>query len=126
MGATERSKGARGERELLGLLTDQLGLAVQRNYQARWVGGCDSLSIPGWSVEIKRRENLSIGSWWAQAQRQADRDGRRPILFFRQSRRPWKAIIDLHHLRPDTFPLAGHLAEVSLETATQLIRETLP
>jgi hypothetical protein len=125
MSAAQRTKGMTAEREVFKLLGEQLGLAVTRNYDARWIGGCDSLSIPGWSVEVKRHETLSLGSWWAQAQRQADRDGRHPILFYRQSRRPWKAVIDLHHFDPSTFPQRGHLAEVSLDTACQLIRETL-
>ncbi len=125
MAASQRNKGMRAERELFALLSDLLGIAVQRNYAARWEGGCDSLSIPGWAIEAKRHESLSITAWWAQTQKQADHTSRRPILFYRQSRRPWRAVLDLQDLAPATFPCRGALAEIGLEAAAQAIRESL-
>ena len=126
MSAAQRNKGACAERELFGLLSEQLGVAVVRNYAARWEGGCDSLSLEGWAVEVKRQEAINLTSWWNQATRQAERTQRKPILFYRQSRRPWKAVVDLHHVLPGTFPAPGNLAEIALEAACQIIRESLP
>ena len=125
MSASQRNKGACAERELFGLLSGQLGIAVARNFDQAWMGGADTLSVEGWAIECKRQEALSIASWWAQAQRQAERTKRKPILFYRQSRRPWKAVVDLHHVLPGTFSTFGHLAEISLDAACQIIRESL-
>lgn len=33
------------ERELFKLLSDQLGVVIQRNYAARWIGGCGAFSV---------------------------------------------------------------------------------
>ena len=76
MSTSQRNKGACAERELFGLLSEQLGVAVVRNYAARWEGGCDSLSLEGWAVEVKRQEAINLTSWWNQATRQAERTQR--------------------------------------------------
>lgn len=126
MAASQRSKGQRGERELFHLLSDQLGIAVTRNLDQVWQGGADTLDIPGWAVEVKRQEALSIASWWSQAVRQAERTSRKPALFYRQSRKPWRAVMDLHHIAPEVFPTPNHLCDLALDSACQVIRESLP
>ena len=126
MSASQRNKGAAGERELFKLLGDELGIVVVRNYAARWEGGCDSLTVPGWAIECKRCEALSIASWWNQATRQADQTGRKPVLFYRQSRKPWRAVLDLHHIAPGVFTAPGSLCELALSDACTVIRESLP
>ncbi len=126
MSAMQRRKGQTGERELFALLSAELGLVVRRNVDQARQGGADGLDIPGWAIEVKRQEVLSIASWWAQAQRQADTLNRRPILFYRVSRKPWRAVLDLHDVAPDTFPMRGDLCETSLETACSVICESLP
>ena len=123
MSAMQRRKGQAGERELFALLSDELGFTVRRNVDQARQGGADGLDIPGWAVEAKRQETLSIPAWWAQAERQAVR--RKPILFYRASRKPWRAVLDLHDVAPGTFPARGNLCEMSLETACTVIRETL-
>ena len=52
MSAMQRSKGQRGERELFGLLSDQLGFIVQRNIDQARAGGADCIQVPGchWNV----------------------------------------------------------------------------
>ncbi len=126
MSASQRNKGASAERELFKLLSEQLGIAVARNFDQTWKGGADSLSVEGWAVEVKRQEAINLKSWWSQATRQAEQTKRKPILFYRQSRKPWKAVVDLHHVLPGTFPAPGNLAEIALDTACQIIRESLP
>lgn len=125
MSASQRSKGQRGERELFHLLTDHLGVTVTRNLDQVWQGGADTLDIPNWAIEVKRQEALSIASWWAQAQRQAERTGRKPALFYRQSRKPWRVVMDLHHIAPEIFTTAGSLCEMALCDACTVIRESL-
>ena len=123
MSAMQRRKGQAGERELFALLSDELGFTVRRNVDQARQGGADGLDIPGWAVEAKRQETLSIPAWWAQAERQAE--GRRPVLFYRVSRKPWRAVLDLHDVAPTVFPVRGNLCETSLEAACTVIRETL-
>ncbi len=124
MSAMQRRKGQAGERELFALLSDELGFTVRRNVDQARHGGADGLDIPGWAVEAKRQEALAISAWWAQAERQAD--GRKPVLFYRPSRKPWRAVLDLRHVAPDTFQFHGqHLCEMSLEAACIVIRESL-
>ena len=125
MSAAQRNKGSRGERELFALLTEQLGVTVTRNLSQTRGGGADSLNVEGWAIEVKRQEALSIASWWTQTQRQAEQTGRKPALFYRQSRKPWRAVLDLHHIAPGVFTAPGSLAEISLDAACLVIRESL-
>ena len=93
MSALSRRKGARAELELFRLLSDELGFVVRRNVDQARAGGADGIEIPGWAVEVKRREALAVPSWWRQACRQAHFDARMPVLFFRRSKEPWKAVL---------------------------------
>ena len=122
----QRTKGAAGERELFALLSEQLGVTVTRNLTQTRGGGADSLNVEGWAIEVKRQETLSISSWWSQTQRQADDLSRKPILFYRQSRKPWRAVLDLHHIAPGVFTAPGSLCELALSDACTVIRESLP
>ena len=123
MSAMQRRKGQTGERELFALLSSELGFVVQRTLNQSRQGGADGMDIPGWAVEVKRQETLSIPVWWAQTERQAV--GRKPILFYRVSRKPWRAVLDLCDVMPDTFTLRGNLCEMSLQAACVIIRESL-
>ncbi|MHB1322328.1 MAG: putative PDDEXK endonuclease [Acidithiobacillus ferrivorans] len=125
MSASQRNKGAAGERELFALLTEQLGVTVTRNLTQTRGGGADALDVPGWAIECKRCEALSLASWWNQARRQADDLDRKPALFYRQSRKPWRAVLDLHHIAPGVFTAPGSLCELALSDACTVIRESL-
>jgi hypothetical protein len=57
-----------------------------------------------WSIEVKRREGWSfenvragkaspIWGWWEQATRQGAESGKRPMLWFRQSRGEWWVLV---------------------------------
>lgn len=93
-----RAKGATGERELAAILThwaSQIGMAtkLERNLEQARGGGHDltGLECYGMAVEVKRVEALAIGSWWAQAVRQAKSAGDLiPVLAWRQNRKPWR------------------------------------
>ena len=122
----QRTKGAAGERELFALLSEQLGVTVTRNLTQTRGGGADALDVPGWAIECKRQEALSIASWWSQATRQAEATGRKPALFYRQSRKPWRAVLDLSHVAPGIFTTPGSLCELALSDACTVIRESLP
>lgn len=93
MSASQRRKGAAGERELFRLLSDELGFVVRRNVDQARAGGADCVELPGFSVECKRHERLALPAWWRQAVRQGQAMQAEPIVWFRQSRQPWRALI---------------------------------
>jgi hypothetical protein len=107
MGINPRTKGAEGEREVARLLNsilvevmtamafpaDQIELAeksIQRNQNQSAVGGCDLTNVLGMAVEVKRQEQLSVGTWWTQCVAAATRNNELPVLMYRQNRKPWR------------------------------------
>jgi hypothetical protein len=109
-----RQKGARGERELFALIEEKTGLQLDRNLQQSRNGGQDATARPGtpplWlAVEVKRQESLNLSAWWEQAKSQS-KPGQLPVLFFRQSRKPWQVIT----FSVLTFMGARHLVPVSV------------
>jgi hypothetical protein len=88
-----RNKGAVGERELCKLLSDELGITVERNVDQARRGGADCYQLPGFTVEIKRREALDRDSWWEQTVKQAVSHGGEPICWYRQNRKQWRALL---------------------------------
>jgi hypothetical protein len=79
--------------------------------------------VPGWAIECKRCERLELAAWWAQAMRQAEATQRKPVLFYRQSRQPWRAVLDAAELAPGVFEPGRELVTLRLEAAAQLMRE---
>lgn len=93
MGKGERTKGAAGERELAGILTDQLGLLVKRNLdQAR--EGKNDITIGQFRIECKRVEKLNIHAAYAQALA-ASSPQEIPVVAFRRNRGEWMATLSL-------------------------------
>jgi hypothetical protein len=131
MAKMQRDKGARSERELFGLLSEQLGIVVQRNLVQTRDSGADSLSIPGFSIEVKRQEIPFRQAWWDQVNATRHQNGLHPgrggvipVLFYRQSRHPWTAVFDLADIYPNVD--TDSLCHTDLSTICQLIREELP
>ena len=100
MTINSRSKGGRGEREVIALLQPivddvyrQAGKQppqLQRNsMQANGLGGCDIVGLPWLAIECKRCETLQLDKWWQQCCSQAQK-GAMPVLVYRQSKQPWK------------------------------------
>lgn len=92
-GKRSRNKGARGEREFLAKLGEELGEALTRNLQQTREGGADCVVVHGWAIEIKRQERLSRGAWWRQAVKQAEKLGVQPMLAYRRNGEPWRVWI---------------------------------
>lgn len=122
-GKTSRNKGARGERELFALLSDRLGFAVTRNLGQTRDAGCDTLSIPGFTIECKRVESGFQAGWMAQAVAAMRAGFETPVVFYRRSRCPWRAAFRLS----DLLQSSGYtgLAHVNLDDAATIIRERL-
>lgn len=112
MSAMSRRKGATAERELCSLLSDELGITVQRNVDQARNGGADCVEIRGFAVEIKRREALSRPTWWAQAVKQAEALGLEPLLFYRRSREPWRAMLYRHNADPLDVPFQAAVTHI--------------
>ena len=104
MGKMQRDKGQRGEREIVAMFVEvmeaverdhggmsKLSEMVKRNTLQSDRGGFDVANIPLLAVEVKRAETLSLNAWWGQAVEQA-KNGEVPVLFYRQSRKPWRCV----------------------------------
>lgn len=113
-GRRSRTKGAAGEREAFRALGDELGESLVRNLDQTRSGGADCICVRGYAIEVKRQERLSRPSWWRQAVAQAQALGVEPMVLYRQSRKPWRALI---HTRD------GQYREGSLIEAAGVIRE---
>lgn len=130
MSKRSRDKGARGERELFELLSEHLGFVVRRNVDQARAGGADGIEIPGWAVEVKRRESLSVPAWWRQTVRQAQASGRKPMLFYRRNGEKWQAVIEDDHTglgalvdpKDHSLPLGR---KCDFDAALKIISETL-
>ncbi len=105
-----RRKGARGERELAGLIT-AAGFAARRD------GRLDSdldHTIPDVHLEVKRSERPRLLEWCEQAERDAGRQGVRTwAVAWRCNRRAWTV----------TLPLDEYLRLKLIEAATTVVDE---
>lgn len=91
MSRADRQKGVRGELEVAAILRDY-------GFHARRDGRLDddlAHTLPGTHIEVKRVERLEL--YPALAQCEADAGDREPVLVFRRSRHPWRAIVELEH-----------------------------
>jgi hypothetical protein len=113
--ASQRRKGQVGERELFKRLSEDLGICVKRNVDQARNGGADCLELPGYAVECKRCERLSKPAWWHQAVKQGQESGREAIVFYRQSRKDWRALVTAD----------GGFKDVSWDEAMDVIRDKL-
>ena len=119
MGAFERSKGSRGERELAKILAEALGVEVRRNLLQFRESGHDLDGLPV-ALEVKRCETLNLPEWWRQAVRQGKAAGLPPVLAYRQSRRPWRFVLPLDMINPG---LPGGLTvEVDLKAFCHILQ----
>lgn len=87
-GKSSQSKGRRGEQELARILQGY-GYPVEVGRAQSYGEVPDLTGLPGVHIECKRCEQLRLGEWMAQAERDAQRfqDGV-PAVFFRRFRSP--------------------------------------
>jgi Holliday junction resolvase len=98
VGASQRRKGASGERELCGILSDALGFNVSRILgQARDSG--HDIDVPGFSIEVKRRQRIAL---LYSALAQAMNGKGTPALMLRADGKEWLVVMHL----PDFIKLA--------------------
>ena len=96
-GTFSRSKGKRGELEIVHMLRDNLGLTVNRQlkqYQQAQHGDIEQLVGP-YLIEVKNCATLSLKSWWAQTIAAADKKGAIPCLAYKVARKGWLFVVPL-------------------------------
>jgi hypothetical protein len=93
-GARSRRKGQEGEREVCGLLTENLGEKFTRNLDQARDGGGD-VPCGRYLIEVKRVQQASLPAWWRQAVASAKRKGKIPALWYRADRKPWRVVVPL-------------------------------
>lgn len=109
MGASQRNKGKTAEVEVYHWLNDIVSTVVgpgkwfQRNQNQTASSGSDLTNPFRLSIEIKRHETLSINSWWAQCTRSASAEFGVPVLLYRQSRQPWRAVVEMTDCYGDSY-----------------------
>ena len=112
MGASQRRKGAAGERELAGILSEQLGRVVQRNIgQAR--DGGDDITVGKFRVEAKRRKGIAVHEWVDQCVRACGPTDV-PVVACRGDGREWLVVMRL----ADALPLIRGELDPDLEVTT--------
>jgi Holliday junction resolvase len=131
--AGRRDKGATGEREVIKLLEDELGLKLTRNPLQSHRGGRDVIEdieqmqkpIP-FAIEVKRQEAEALAKWWSQTCLQGEKSGRIPVLFYRASRKPWNVVVEAHYVNPVIWPVRRREGiMMAVPTAIQWMREKL-
>lgn len=129
MSKMQRTKGQAGEREVLNLLKDNLGLDLSRNLQQTQDGGADCLGIPGIALEIKRAKKPELTRWWRQAVDQAFEAKSIPVLAYRLDRQQWVFVTPLELINSnfvwDCYELQ-YAASLTLEGFCSVMREWLP
>ena len=94
MGQSQQRKGREAELELCRVLNDY-GIPAAPGDALNYGSQPDIVGVAGVHVEVKRHERLEICPWVAQAERDAERFGGWPCVFYRRSREPWRVVMPL-------------------------------
>ena len=124
MGKKSRDKGAAFERWLCNEIDQHLGFKPKRNLSQYQVKGEADIVIPGWSIECKAYASGSTykQSWWEQAC--AASGDRFPVLIYKFNNRPIRCVIQLMAICRDFSYDPRLVAEMSLATWVQVVRES--
>ena len=98
MTSPQAAKGARAERELASLLSDQLGVVVQRRRNLGTHEDIGDLIVPGWTVEVKNYADLATGinvGLKDLEREQANAGTTFGVCFVRRRGGRWIAVMDL-------------------------------
>jgi hypothetical protein len=126
MSKASRDKGARGERECLGLLSELIGTDLARNLAQTRDAGADNIETD-WALEIKRQETARPAEWWRQAVEQAEAAGKIPALAYRGNRQAWRvrvALADISDFYVEPREVRW-TADITLEAFAALVREQM-
>ena len=91
MSASQRRKGAGGEREVCALLNSEFGTNAARNLDQARDGGTD-IHLGPFQIEVKRRKRVgNLYEWLGQAK------GELPTLMLRADGKRWLVVMDFEH-----------------------------
>jgi Holliday junction resolvase len=129
MPINSRTKGASGERQLIKEIKQWTGIELTRNFSQASAGGHDLIGLDFWAIEVKRyavAKEHDKKLWWQQAVAQAMRVDKKPVVCYREDRRPWRCIVAY----PEHTTLYGLAdirctAEIDLELFCGILREEL-
>lgn len=93
----ERDKGKRGEREVVELARAAGFRDASRSWQTPQHDG-DLGGVPGYYIEVRRREAISVLAWANEVEAKAKERGTKPVVAFRRSSEPWRACVPLEDL----------------------------
>jgi Holliday junction resolvase len=96
-GAKSRNKGARGEREICRMLSENLGGEYNRllkQYQQSQLADIEQLVGP-YSLEVKNCATLNLKEWWQQAVTAAGKRGAVPCLAYKITRAGWRFVVPM-------------------------------
>lgn len=97
-GKSSRRKGAAGERELVRMIRDELGLDVSRNLkQFQQAQEGDLTPVGPFLIEAKNCARLSVKAWWIQAVAQAKKADLIPVLAYKVARKGWRFVLPVPH-----------------------------
>lgn len=92
MSASQRRKGAAGEREACAWLSERLGTVVRRQINQARDGGAD-IHVGPFRVEVKRRKGIAVYEWIDQAEA-ACTDFETPVVICRaDGRTDWLVVL---------------------------------
>lgn len=96
-GKASRDKGARGERTVIRMIRDELGITCNRNYKqvAQAQHGDIEQTVGGFLLEIKNCVRLDLPKWWRQACIAADAHPEKPLpcVAYNAGRGRWRFIV---------------------------------
>lgn len=132
-----RTKGAAAEREFAALVLDLTGVKLERCLEQARGGGHDlepveddpaAQAMRRFAIEVKRHAvitNAKLAVFWRQAEEQAARASRTPVLAFRADRHEWRVLVPLRALNRSYGAWSGiqWTAQVSAEAFCSLVRE---
>lgn len=132
-----RRKGGDGEREFCRLVQEQLGARLVRNLEQSRSGGHDlepvgddpaAKALRRFAIEVKRHAEITpakLAEFWKQAEEQAARASRMPVLAFRADRKDWAVMVPLSALNRNYGAWSGveWTASISVEAFCALVRE---
>jgi hypothetical protein len=125
MPINSRNKGAQGEREVIQLIDDLLGIQLRRNLDQWREGGFDLIGLEGWAIEVKRAKKPLLKNWWQQTVDQANLHNLKPVLFYRLDNQRWRVVLAISQMTnllgfDQSFEMS---VEISPECFAAMIRE---
>lgn len=94
-GTTSRNKGQRGEREVCGRMTDELGLGewstrvLDQARDGKW-----DITAPGFGNEVKYCEREELSKWIRQAKKSVAGTGRSWSVIYRPNHSDWRVVLE--------------------------------